>query len=215
MAIPPSKGIAASSQIVVFVPKRIAPDVDAAAKAMSDELMAAVTAAREAIDLPKPFRYGEIEVEQPENNRGFLSVSLRVHGGYCDDASLACGFNAYVPTGGRAASPASKARVHEGFAPQSWGGAESWRFVAGAGLGNGDGRGGFWPKPRLPEFEFYQKVSERLPSWMYVYVAAGYTSYRREDGTYAWLPAPVILRQGRILPFVEPGEAQAAAAQGQ
>lgn len=213
MAIPPSKGIAGSSQIVAFVPKRIAPDVDLAAKAMFDELMAAVTAAREAIDLPQPFRYGEIEVRQPENNHGVLSISLPVHGGYCDDASLTCRFYSGAPTGGGASTAGSRSRIREGFAPQSWGGADSWRFVSGTGLSNGDGRGGFWESPLLPEFQFYQKVSERLPPWMYLYSAPGHTSYRRENGTYAWLPAPVILRQGGILPFIEPGGAQAAPGQ--
>ena len=211
MAIPPPPGPGASSQIVAFIPKSIAPDMDTAVRVQSEHLKAAFRAAMEDLPLLDPFRYGEIEIKDPEANYGFLTVTLRVFGGYCDRGGLSCGFQAHVPTGGNSATAASKSRIRDGFAPQKLGGTPARRFVSGAGLSNGDGKGGDWEDPLLPEFEFYQKVSERLPPWMYLYIAPGNTSYRKEDGTYAWLPAPAILHQGRILPFIKPGSGAATA----
>lgn len=211
MAVPPPQGIGVSSQIVAFVPKSIAPDMDAAVRVQSERLNAALRAAREEIQLPEPFRYGEIEIKDPETNYGFLTVTLRVLGSYCDRGGLSCGFQAHVPTGGNSATAASKSRIRGGFAPQKLNGAPAWRFVSGAGLGNGDGKGGDWEDPLLPELEFYRRASAHLPPWMYLYVAPGRTSYRREDGTYAWLPAPAILRQGEVLLFIKPGSGAATA----
>lgn len=215
MAIPPPPGPGEASQIVAFVPKSIAPDMDAASKTTAGALNAAIEAAMKEVALPAPFRYGEMELTSAPNKYGFRSSLVAIHGMDCGIGETKCAMDFYVPVRERTGSATKSFGIREGFAPQAFGGEPAWSVVGGIFLSNTSNLGHYWEKPLLPEMEFYQKVSERLPPWMYLYIAPGHTSYRREDGTYAWFPAPAILRQGKILLFVEPGEAQAAAAQGQ
>lgn len=57
---------------------------------------------------------------------------------------------------------------------------------------------------RYPFLEALTAASARLPPWIFIYIAAGNISYfdaqRRE---HVFLPFPIVLRQGEILPFVQ------------
>jgi len=211
MAIPPPQGPGAASQIVAFVPKSIAPDMDTASKTVAGKLNPAIEAVMKEVPLPAPFRYGEMELTSTHDKYGFRSSLVPILGMGCGIGETKCEMDFFVPARERMRTSIASRGIRDGFAPQAFGGEPAWSVVGGIFLSNSSTLGQFWREPLLPEFEFYQKVSERLPPWMYLYIAPGRASYRKEDGTYAWLPAPAILHQGRILPFVEPREDQKTA----
>ena len=122
----------------------------------------------------------------------------------CDIGETKCEMDFFVRARERTRSSTTCMGIRDGFAPQDFGGEPAWSVVGAIFLSNSSTLGHFWMEPLLPELQFYQKVSEHLPPWMYLYIAPGRTSYRKEDGTYAWLQAPVILRQGQIHLFIKP-----------
>ena len=202
MAVPTPAGPGEVSKIVAFVPKSIAPDMEAASKAVEERLKSAIEIAVIEIALPAPFRFdGFTKADNDRWSGGSLSIRGIIHGMDCSIGETLCAMSFYYPN---PAHKYSRKSIQDGFAPESLGGAPAWSVLGGIFLSNSGNLSHYWREPLLPEFEFYQKVSEHLPPWMYLYIAPGNTSYRKEDGTYAWLPAPAILHQGRILPFVEP-----------
>ena len=211
MAIPPPPGPGEASQIVAFVPKSMAPDMGAASKAAAGALNSAIEAAMKEVELPAPFRYGDVEQTSTHDKYGCVYYRAPILGMDCGVGDTKCAMTFFTPANAKTRSSITSEGIRDGFAPQIFGGQPAWSVVGGIFLTNSSTLGQFWREPLLPELQFYQKVSEHLPTWMYLYIAPGRTAYRKDDGTYAWLQAPVILRQGQVALFIKPDPDQTTA----
>lgn len=61
-------------------------------------------------------------------------------------------------------------------------------------------------KPHFPDYQVYEKMSAKLPEWVYIYLAPSFASWRvsveRPGGTYGFLSMPVVLNKGNTLYFL-------------
>jgi hypothetical protein len=58
-------------------------------------------------------------------------------------------------------------------------------------------------RARFDEISFYAEVSERLPEWVFIYIAPNRIGFRDQTGDLKLYPLPMILNQGRAHYFVK------------
>jgi hypothetical protein len=58
-------------------------------------------------------------------------------------------------------------------------------------------------RARFDELSFYAEVSQRLPEWVFIYIAPNRIGFRDQNGALKLYPLPMILNQGRAHYFVK------------
>lgn len=181
----------ATSMVLAWMPKTLAATPAEAQAAMQRLIDEALDGALAEV-LKPPYRPVPRSAKQPGQ--------VVITGGECLSQGARC---SYVP------------RVHakptEGVAPEMLGGAPAWTWphvdrpsevIVAQLWWSGEDGSQFLPRyrPWLPDLAIYQAMSERLPEWVFLYLAPGTVS----GGDGKFVRVPLVLNRGEPLYFITP-----------
>lgn len=202
---PTAESVSQSSQVLAWAPRSFAPDAATAQAKLNALIARELDAVLAEVPMPPGYRI-EKAVEQKTRYRpsgglfpdlfpdGFEAThtDFTVTGGECTDRKVICRYSVNAGT-----PPV------EGMAPAVLGGYPAWTWTRGKGLPTipgtvFDGRGLVKThRPLLPDLDVYRRLSERLPEWVYLYMAPYRVSYwNQAAGKHLFLTYPFVFNRG-------------------
>lgn len=193
---PPEAGI----RILAWMPTSLAPDPDAAKLLLVRTAAEALDKGMQEVGLSGQYTYALVDNEYP-----FPGRRVRLTDARFELRMPPCTTAGYYCWAGVSNSMNAPAVVE---APSFIGTGPAYLFrhneAGGIGIHVEDRREFVHRRiATLPSLDAMVATSRHLPSWAYIYAGPARLSYR-EPGTdrFVFLQAPVVLHQGRILPFI-------------
>jgi len=186
------------SSIVAWIPKSEVSSNKEALEQVAERVFGLIETNLRDMDLPAPYSWGEIK-QWELNSTGYKNrMSATLAGGSCDSEDFYCVISL---TGW----PTGNAWRQDAIAPGSLGGYPAWRIQISLSYYFHDkNKLNRTELARLPLLRTLDAVSSDLPANYFIYIAPQMLPFKQAENEYRFFPAPMVLREGEALFFVEP-----------